>query len=83
MRLPRRLPVLSALLTVLATGWLHAESPRPRQPEDFATLREVGDPQLSPEGEIVAYTVKTTDSPPTSSQPISGWSNGTALKITR
>lgn len=30
--------------------------------EDFAALREVADPQLSPDGEWIAYTVRTSDS---------------------
>ncbi|MBV9480147.1 MAG: S9 family peptidase [Acidobacteria bacterium] len=30
--------------------------------DDFAALREVADPQLSPDGEWVAYTVRTADS---------------------
>ncbi len=40
---------------------LLAPAPRPIQPEDFAALHDVGDPQLSPDGAWIVYTVKTTD----------------------
>ncbi len=46
------------LLTVLP---LFAQTPRALKPADFAELRDVADPQLSPDGAWVAYTVKTTD----------------------
>lgn len=36
-------------------------SSRSLKPEDFAALRDVADPQLSPDGDWIAYTVKTTD----------------------
>lgn len=38
-----------------------AEAPRLLQPADFAALRTVSDPQLSPDGSAVAYVVKTID----------------------
>ena len=38
-----------------------ADEPRPLQPEDITRLRAVGDPQLSPDGTAVAYTVGTMD----------------------
>lgn len=40
---------------------LRADGPRPIQPEDIALLRNVGDPEISPDGTAVAYTVTTTD----------------------
>lgn len=55
---PRHLLSSLALLLVPA---LFAAAPRPLQLEDFAALRTVGDPQLSPDGAVVAYTVKTID----------------------
>lgn len=36
-----------------------AAPPRPWQPEDFAAIHAVGDPQLSPDGEKIVYTVET------------------------
>jgi dipeptidyl aminopeptidase/acylaminoacyl peptidase len=38
-----------------------AETTRLLKPEDFAAIREVGDPQISPDGSWVAYTVRTID----------------------
>jgi dipeptidyl aminopeptidase/acylaminoacyl peptidase len=40
---------------------LSAAEPRPLQPEDFALLRDVADPQLSPDGAAVLYTVRQVD----------------------
>jgi len=34
---------------------------RPLQPQDFAALRDVGAPQMSPDGQWVAYTVRSID----------------------
>jgi dipeptidyl aminopeptidase/acylaminoacyl peptidase len=36
-------------------------SPRALQPEDFAALREVSDPNISPDGNFVVYVVKAAD----------------------
>lgn len=52
--------VLIAALGVSATA-LQAQTPRTLTVEDFARIKSVGDPQLSPDGEWVAYTVTTTD----------------------
>lgn len=38
-----------------------AQSKRPMTFEDFAAVRVVGDPQLSPDGRRVLYSVRTTD----------------------
>jgi dipeptidyl aminopeptidase/acylaminoacyl peptidase len=38
-----------------------AEAPRTLKPEDFAAIRDVRDPHLSPDGTKVVYTVKTVD----------------------
>jgi dipeptidyl aminopeptidase/acylaminoacyl peptidase len=40
---------------------LRAESPRPLKAEDIFSLKTVGDPQISPDGRWVAYTVRTLD----------------------
>ena len=57
------LPLLVALLGVALTHALpvSAEGRRPLQPEDAALLRTVGDPQISPDGLFVVYTVGTMD----------------------
>jgi dipeptidyl aminopeptidase/acylaminoacyl peptidase len=50
------------LLSSLAfTSLLHAEPTRTLVPEDLAAIRDVDDPQLSPDGNSVVYVVKTTD----------------------
>lgn len=38
-----------------------AESPRLLKPEDSAAIRDVDEPQISPDGNAVVYTVKTFD----------------------
>lgn len=40
---------------------LGAESKRLLKPEDFAALRDVDEPQLSPDGKTIAYVVGTVD----------------------
>jgi hypothetical protein len=45
-----------ALLAVPLVG-----QPRTLKPDDFAAIRDVSSPQLSPDGQWVAYTVRTTD----------------------
>ncbi|MDQ6809315.1 MAG: S9 family peptidase [Verrucomicrobiota bacterium] len=44
----------------LAVG-AEASPPRTLLPEDFAAIREVDEPQLSPDGNLIAYVVKTPD----------------------
>ena len=44
-----------------AAVWAQTASKRALAVNDFARLRDVDDPQLSPDGERVAYTVRTTD----------------------
>ena len=53
---------LAGLIVSLAPSRsVRADGPRPLQPEDITLLRTVGDPQLSPNGAFVAYTVGTMD----------------------
>ena len=55
---------LAALLAVTASN-LPAQSPAPRRPlvpGDIYRLKRVSDPQVSPEGDWVAYVVSTADS---------------------
>src|SRR5690349_23233211 len=54
-----RLSVL-VLLTSLAAS-LGAQERRPITFEDFAAVRAVSDPQISPDGRSVLYSVRTTD----------------------
>ncbi len=44
---------------LVAPAVVHAAPTRLWQPEDFAAIHAVGDPQLSPDGNSVAYTVET------------------------
>jgi dipeptidyl aminopeptidase/acylaminoacyl peptidase len=55
--------VCLALVLVLIAALPAAAQPakRPIDLDDLAKLRTVGDPQLSPDGKWVAYTVETTD----------------------
>ncbi len=61
MRSSPRLPRTFAVVLLLIVLPLAAQSPRLLRPDDFAAIRDVGDPQLSPNGTLVAYTVRTTD----------------------
>ncbi|HSK77216.1 MAG TPA: S9 family peptidase [Thermoanaerobaculia bacterium] len=56
----RRALLLAALATLFALP-LKAEAPRPLMPEDLFSLKTVNDPQVSPDGRWVAYTVKALD----------------------
>ena len=53
------LPVLSALCVLSAP--LHAQERHPVTVADLEALREVTDPQLSPDGKWVAYVVSAVD----------------------
>lgn len=63
MKKPAFLFVLIILATAFGRAGLSAEQPakRPIKTDDFARLKSVGDPQLSPDGKWVAYTVGTID----------------------
>lgn len=54
----------SALLALLVAAPLAAQAParRPLRPNDIYRVREVRDPQRSPDGKWVAYSVTTADS---------------------
>jgi dipeptidyl aminopeptidase/acylaminoacyl peptidase len=59
-----RLPsfaLLAAVLVTTATAQAPAPDRRPFTPEDLHALRNVSDPQISPDGAWVAYTVGTDD----------------------
>jgi dipeptidyl aminopeptidase/acylaminoacyl peptidase len=57
---PMRL-TLGFCLTLAAASLIAAAPARLLQPADFAAIRSVSDPQVSPDGETVAYVVKTVD----------------------
>ncbi len=54
-------PLLGLAFLALTVLSLRAANPRPLQPEDIALLHNVGDPEISPDGVHVVYTVGTTD----------------------
>ncbi|MGH7626765.1 MAG: LpqB family beta-propeller domain-containing protein, partial [Gemmatimonadaceae bacterium] len=56
--------LLAPTLLALATAALPAQTPtkRPLTPNDIYRVRDVSDPQLSPDGKWVAYTVSAMDS---------------------
>src|SRR5512146_2817453 len=58
---PRLTRVL--VLILLLTAGLAAQQParRPLKLDDLARIRDVRDPQISPDGQWVAYVVSTTD----------------------
>ncbi|MEP6777089.1 MAG: S9 family peptidase [Chthoniobacterales bacterium] len=56
-----RLRVAFVAVITCAASLLNAETPRALQPEDFAALREVNEPNLSPDGDAAVYIVKTVD----------------------
>ena len=59
--LRKRLPILFVItLSFIAT--LYAQpAKRPLKLDDLARFRNVGDPQISPDGQWIAYTVSTID----------------------
>ncbi|HJS99257.1 MAG TPA: S9 family peptidase [Terriglobales bacterium] len=52
-------PVFTVIL--LATSSLFAQGKRPLKLDDLARIREVSDPQISPDGNWIAYVVGATD----------------------
>ncbi len=55
------LRVIFVISLLCASYSLGAEPRRPLEPEDFAALRDVDEPNLSPDGNTVAYVVGTVD----------------------
>lgn len=68
-----------------AAGFIAASQTRPLQVDDLFALKDVGDPQVSPDGKWVAYSVTTLDAPDDDSDtdiylaPLAG---GEALRLT-
>src|SRR5256885_14930765 len=52
---------LSLVLSLVVASSALAQSPRTLKPEDFAQLREVDEPNISPDGNWIAYVVKLAD----------------------
>ena len=50
-----------AALLLLAPAAVAAQAPRPMTPEDVMGVRSVADPQVSPDGQWIAYVVSVTD----------------------
>ena len=77
------LPCLCAV--VLCAPLAGQEAPRRLTVPDLHQFREVGDPQLSPDGEWVAYTVGTTqlkDDERSSDVWMTSWDGRTTLRLT-
>lgn len=59
--LRKKLSLVLLLSLAVTTGLFAQTSKRPLKLDDLARLRDVRDPQLSPDGQWVAYVVSTTD----------------------
>jgi dipeptidyl aminopeptidase/acylaminoacyl peptidase len=57
----KRLSLVLLLILALGTGLVAQTPKRPLKLDDLARLRDVRDPQLSPDGQWVAYVVSTID----------------------
>jgi len=84
-------PPLLFILAALALGFgqvaLSAQQPakRPVMIDDFARLKSVGDPQLSPDGKWIAYTVGTIDLEKDKRDTdlwMVGWDGGDEIRLT-
>ena len=76
----RALSLFLVLSFALLLAW-GAEAKRVFKPEDFASIREVDEPKLSPDGRSVVYVVGTVDLRRINSRATFGSRNGTARKI--
>jgi dipeptidyl aminopeptidase/acylaminoacyl peptidase len=59
--LSRRIAIRVLSLALVPALSLTAQAPRVMQYEDFAALKGISDPQVSPDGAAVLYGVRTTD----------------------
>lgn len=59
--LKTRLPLTLLLIVAFAVGLSAQTAQRPLKLDDLARFRNVGDPQISPDGQWIAYTVSTID----------------------
>ncbi len=61
-RLPHLLVIIGVFFIVSAPSTGATDTPpRPMKVDDYFRFRDVGDPQISPDGKWVAYTISTTD----------------------
>ena len=79
--------LLPVALTVACSSLLTAQAPatRPLRSSDVYQLRTVGDPQLSPDGNWVAYTVTTADSTKDKSDTdiwMTSWDGAQTIRVT-
>ena len=61
MRLFTSVLLCALCASALQAGWLAAQERHPASVADLASLRDVSDPQISPDGNWVAYTVSVVD----------------------
>ncbi|MBA3647435.1 MAG: S9 family peptidase [Chitinophagales bacterium] len=74
------------LLCIFITSCLHAQTKLPITIADMDSIRDITDPQISPDGKWVAYTVSSTNlktDEATSDIWMSGWDGNTAIQITQ
>ena len=57
----RRIFLLAALTAALASLALAATDPHPFSVHDMLAMQRIGDPQVSPDGKLVVFTVRETD----------------------
>ena len=75
--------IIAPLVAAIATAAAAAE--RPVQVDDLFTLKQVGDPRLSPDGASVAYTVRSLDARKDTSDTdiyLSSLAGGDAVRLT-
>lgn len=78
-------PRLIGLLCLLSVPCVFAADKRPLTVDDFTKLRDVGAPQLSPDGERIVYTVSTADlnqDKHTTDIWITDWRDGSERQLT-
>ena len=56
-----RIPFSSILLLALAFSLTHGQTRRPLKLDDLFKIKNVGSPQISPDGQWIAYVVSTVD----------------------
>lgn len=75
-----------ALVAMLWGGMAHAQQKRPVTLDDLSSLRDVSDPQLSPDGAWVAYTVSQEDTVRDQDDSdiwMTGWDGAGSVQLTR
>jgi dipeptidyl aminopeptidase/acylaminoacyl peptidase len=83
----RRLVVIAVLAALLPTQYAGAQAPvkRPLAPTDIYRLRAVNDPQISPDGAWVAYSVSAVDSAKDKSDSdvwMTSWDGAQTIRLT-